>query len=134
MKQNNGFSLLELMIVITILTILSSVGYPLYTQHLSKLNRLAAQQSLSQLALAMERYHFEHNTYAGASLSQLNMTEYTAKNAYRLAIQSSTHHHYVLTAHPLNPQAERDDCGELILDAQGKRSQTGSASSDDCWQ
>ncbi|MDP2561849.1 type IV pilin protein [Psychrobium sp. 1_MG-2023] len=67
-KKSLGFTLIELMIVVAILGILASVGYPSYQEHVRKSERAVAQTALLGLSSAMERFYSENNTYTGAAV------------------------------------------------------------------
>jgi len=54
MKKVKGFTLVELMIVVAIIGILASVGYPAYTNAVKKGNRADGIDSLLSLAGRME--------------------------------------------------------------------------------
>ncbi|GAB1256310.1 type IV pilin protein [Aurantivibrio plasticivorans] len=64
---NKGFTLIEMMIVVAIIAILASIGFPAYTNHIKKTRRADAQVSLQGLAQAMERHYTTNGTYAGAA-------------------------------------------------------------------
>lgn len=53
-QSQQGFSLIELMMVIAIVGILASIAYPLYTNSVVKSNRAAAQSYLMELAQAQQ--------------------------------------------------------------------------------
>lgn len=134
LENIKGFHLIEIMIVIAIIGILASICFPIYTQPTIKARRLEAETMLVKLAIALEEFHLEHQTYEGAVLSDLNFSEFIAANNYRLAIQTATDHDYVLHAQPLGKQAEKDkECGTLILDAHNQKNVTGSGKVTECW-
>ncbi len=59
-----GFSLLELMVVVVILSILAVVGYSTYVRQVVKSNRAEARIALLAEAARQERYRSEHLSYA----------------------------------------------------------------------
>ena len=133
-RKQQGYSLLELLITLSIISILSSIALPLYSQHITHENRLEAAQMLSKLAIAMEHYQIENNSYSGASLSNLNFSDAAIKNTYQLEIQTFTDDQYLLSAIPINKQAENDEaCGVLKLNSAGEKLVTGSDSIENCW-
>lgn len=132
-KKTCGFHLIELLITLAILAILVSVSLPLYTRYLAHEKRLEAASQLTKLGIALEEYHLEKGTYAGATLEALHVKEFM-NNTYQLAMTNLTDDNYVLLAKPINQQATRDiACGTLLLDAQGKKLNTGSENADRCW-
>ena len=134
MIQNQpGFHLIEIIIALAIISLLAGLSLPLYSQHLIHEKRLEAESMLSKLAIAMEKYHIEQNTYQGATLADLSFPEFILKNNYQLSIQT-TANDYQLMAKPLGTQAEKDEiCGALILKSTGEKETTGTGKSDDCW-
>jgi type IV pilus assembly protein PilE len=68
MKKNGtgrqrGFTVMELLIVLTILGILMGIAVPSYTEHVRKGKRAQAHARLSQLAQLMERSYSDNGTY-----------------------------------------------------------------------
>lgn len=64
MKKIKGFSLIELMIVITIMAILATISVPIFGSTVGlKANRNAAEQLMYQDAQFMERYYSENGSY-----------------------------------------------------------------------
>lgn len=63
MKHAPGFSLVELLIVLAIISILVSIAYPGYTGYLVKARRAEAQLALLTLMQQQENFYLHHNTY-----------------------------------------------------------------------
>lgn len=66
MKKQTGFNLIELMIVVVIIGVISSIAIPAYNDYIAKARRAQAQGALLELASAMERFFAENNTYCGS--------------------------------------------------------------------
>jgi type IV pilus assembly protein PilE len=122
-----GFSLLELMIAITIVGILMAVAVASYDFAMVKTRRGAAKACLASGAQFMERYYTLHFTYEDATLPTCSddVTEYYAvgfdgtPDADSFAIQAV-------------PNAEQDDstCGTLSIDNTGTK---GANDVEACW-
>ena len=69
LKNNKGFSLIELMIVVAIVGLLSAIAYPAYDNYVKRSKRVVAEGDLYALRNAMQRYFSENNTYLGAAAS-----------------------------------------------------------------
>lgn len=133
-KITVGFHLIEILITLAIISILITLGIPMYSHYVTQERRLEAATILSQLALALEQYHIEQNSYEQATLPLLHFPKTIAKNTYQLAIQSATDTQYFLTATPLGIQAIRDvACATLTLNAKGEKGNTGAKEADECW-
>lgn len=146
MKFQNGFTLIELMIVVVIVAILASVGYPSYVQYVTRANRANAESYLMSVANLEEQYMLNARQYAGVAaspgdatgLATLGTTVPTdvSKN-YDITIGSValTPPAYVVTATPVpgGSQATNDTyCGAVFVDQTGaKRASTGAT---DCWR
>lgn len=61
--SNQGFSLIELMIVVAIIGILAMVAYPSYTQYVVRANRTDAMDKLSEIMFEQEKYQIRKRTY-----------------------------------------------------------------------
>ncbi len=134
MHHSHGFSLLEILVVLAIVSILTRLCLPLYSQHLVTERRLEAIITLEKLAAALENYYTVHNTYQGTNLEKLGFSSLIAKNNYQLTITTLSDNMFSLAATPLTHQAQQDNsCGTLALDATGKKSITGNGQISDCW-
>jgi len=133
MKQQ-GFSLLEMLIVLCIMGILIAFAIPNFTHHFTQQRRLAAETALMQLAGYLEAYYAEHNTYEGADFNTLKLPEFVANNNYRLLIQTVDKTQFKLAAIPQNQQASHDAlCGSLLLNSRGEKHNTGYGNLNECW-
>lgn len=135
-KAVNGFTLIELMIVIVIIGILAAVVYPSYKDYIQKANRAEGIAALNDLAARQERYYVQNNSYVTATtdltskLGLSSTTTETGKYTLTVAQGETTDGGYTLTA----SQTFGDtDCGDLTLSAVGIKGKTGSASVSDCW-
>lgn len=125
---------MELLIVLAIIGILASLAYPRYNQRLVAVHRAYATVALTDLAARLEQYYVQNNSYAGATLSSLGVSDANYKNYYQLKIDRAADDKYVISAIPQGKQAQADsDCGTLILDQAGNKSVTGSGAVEECW-
>jgi len=68
--NQGGFTLVELMAVVLIISILAAIGYPSYTEHVARSKRAEGKALLAEAATRQERYFFSNNTYT-TSLADL---------------------------------------------------------------
>ena len=73
-KLETGFTLIELMIVVAIVAILTSIAYPAYTSSIVKGKRAEGRTALSELMQQQERFMTQTNSYCAFS----NMSGTTA--------------------------------------------------------
>ncbi|MGI6408906.1 MAG: type IV pilin protein [Thiopseudomonas sp.] len=130
-KQQQGFTLIEVMIVVVIIGILASIAYPSYQEYVRRANRAEGQAFLQDIAARQERYFSQNNKYITsvndiASLGAKNSSE-TKK--YELTISDKDN--YTLTA---KPNFTDEKCGELTLNALGDKGAGGTATASDCWK
>jgi type IV pilus assembly protein PilE len=133
LPPQTGFTLLELITVMAIVSLLLTISYPIYTHHLQKTHRTQGQIALLDLASAMERYYIVNNTYAGAGLANLYINPATESGYYLLEINAASESSYSLHAVPQKTQMEDKSCGTLALDQLGKKGISGDGSVADCW-
>ncbi|TAK74678.1 MAG: prepilin-type N-terminal cleavage/methylation domain-containing protein [Gammaproteobacteria bacterium] len=133
-KSSPGFHLLELLIVMAMIGLLAALSLPLYSQYVVQERRLEAAAMLSKLAIAMEEYHVDQNTYQNATLAALGFSEIIVDGYYQLSIPTETADDYLLMATPLGAQAAKDTaCASLTLQANAKKGITGSGKVEECW-
>lgn len=65
MSAKNGFTLLELMVVLAVVAIMVAIAVPLYQSETRKLDASAVQQEMFKLADQLERYKSRNFSYFG---------------------------------------------------------------------
>ena len=73
MKNNTGFTLLELMVSVLIIGVLMAMAVPQYNNYINRSNRTAMQADLMRIASALERVRTVQLTYANAKLTDANI-------------------------------------------------------------
>lgn len=66
MPQNRGFTLIELMIVVAIISILTAIALPSYTNYVVRGKIPEATAQLASMQVKMEQFFQDNHTYAGA--------------------------------------------------------------------
>ncbi len=131
----DGFSLIELMIVIAIVGILIGVGYPSYSDYIKKSRRADGTLALMEAIQAMERCKSTRFTYASCTLNSSLQT--SPENYYTIALSPApTASAYTIVATPQGAQAKDDECKTISINHLGKRTSTPGAVDDDqngCW-
>jgi type IV pilus assembly protein PilE len=128
----SGFSLLELMIVLIIVSILAAISYPLYQQHVLKTRRALAKVALLRLATSLERYYLSNNSYKDAKFEDLGIPAMVADNHYQLELPTATSDTFVIRAVPINGQTADRSCGVLALNQSGEKFISGNGLLADC--
>lgn len=137
-RRNNGFTLIELMIVVVIVSILAAVAYPSYQEYVNRSKRTDAKNALLEIASRQERFYFNNNTYTTdlTGDGSLNYGTTSPDGYYSLSVAAgpsgSIASSYEITATPAAPFNDVD-CGNLSLDSRGEQDKTGSAPLDRCW-
>lgn len=145
MKKQNGFTLIELMIVVAIIGILAAIGYPSYQNSVLKSNRSVAKTALFEVVSRQENSFLNSKAYAtdlsnlgysGASyyVDKQGDTSTVGESIYliQLATGASTSA-FTVQAVPQNSQAKDATCGTLSLSSTGVKAETGSGVVKDCW-
>ena len=134
-QRAQGFTLIELMIVVAIIATLAAIAYASYANYVTSSRRAAAAACLSEVAQFMERSYTTNQTYAGAILPALTCRgELTP--FYTFAVTAgATATTFAVTAAPQGQQSTRDGakCGTLGLNHTGTRSATGTQGAAGCW-
>ena len=82
MKNQKGFTLIELMIVIAIIGILAAIAIPQFSAYRRRSYNSAAQSDLKNATTAQEAYFVDEQAYASAVASLIGTTFglYTSQN------------------------------------------------------
>jgi type IV pilus assembly protein PilE len=112
-----GFTLMELMIVLTIVGILVAIAFPAYQSQMISSRRTDGQAALLNMSSLMEAYYTENNTYVGANTTALGITNLSQQGYYTVGVAAINATSYTLTATPVptGPQAADTICGPLSI-------------------
>lgn len=69
--KTQGFSLIELLIAVVVVSILAAIAYPSYVDYMERTRRLDTQSSMLNLASSLETYRSQNLSYQGASVAVL---------------------------------------------------------------
>ena len=104
MKNNNGFSLIELLAIIVIITILSGIGYMSYTSYIEKARKKAFQQSIDSVEMSVDFYIQENRSVLPVDedqevkikLSKLKQLGYIKEDIYNNKKESCMDDSYII--------------------------------------
>lgn len=141
MHEEQGFTLIELMIVVVVVAILGSIAIPSYREYVRRSDRADAKAALMQNAQFLERTRTMSNRYdldgAGnpvvdASLPVIQSpTNADARYTITINPMATT---YTLSAVPVpGGPMDGDGCGTFTLDQAGMKTVTGGFGVQRCW-
>lgn len=140
--KQTGFTLLELMITVTIVGILASIALPSYLAHVQSTRREEAKKALLEAAQKMESYYAMNMTYDGAKSSGGVITLFptqipsTTNTNYVLDVTSSTIDYTLIARRSTTGAQKNDPCGDLTLNRAGSKGVSGASPSygiAQCW-
>ena len=131
-----GFTLTELMIVVSIVAILMAIGLPAYTDYARRAKRADATATLQQIMTLQERFFTDNNAYAltGTSLGFASATPESQEGYWTITFTPNAGATSVaLTAAPRGTHTD-PDCNSISLNSAGVRSATDSGNNaSECW-
>lgn len=134
--SQQGFTLIEIMIVVVIVGVLASIAYPNYTKYVQKGNRVEAQADLLDAAQRLQKCFTTNGTYKAVA-GTANCSVYTkiestyksnGKGFYELSFKAVDDASFTLLAKAkVSPQTGDTVCTEIELNHQGIKSPAA------CW-
>lgn len=147
-KRPSGFTLIELMVVVVIVTILLSIAIPSYMSQVRQSRRTEAKTALLDLAGREESYFSTNGSTYTATAASLGYAAWGAFGSgyYSLAAPCTPAcapsaaipaPSFTLTATPLGTQVKDTQCASFSVDSTGKQYAFDSAGADNtayCWR
>lgn len=123
-RQNNGFTLIELMIVVGIIGILAVIAYPSYQDYARRALRVEGQGTMMNIQLLEEKHRVNHATYEG---TLANLGSFPS-NYYTFAISGASATAYSITATAKGGQTSDTGCTSMTLNQANVKGPSG------CWK
>ena len=147
MRKNHsaGFSLIELLVALVLVSILAATAYPAYLGQIRKSRRAEAAIALEILAQAQERFFARFRTYTSVvvapdgcagSACGLGRSSSSTENGYYQLVANANATSYALAATATGPQFKDYDCRTLSVNNVGAKmglSASGEDLTDKCW-
>jgi type IV pilus assembly protein PilE len=146
---SSGFTLIELMVTVAIVTILATIAVTSYTSQVQKSRRTEAKSALLDLAGREERLYSTTNAYSDkqaflgyAASGTATISNMTFGNSYyTLSVvvpdpaQPAGTPSYILTATPVagNSQAGDTTCKAFSVNQLGQQTVSGTGTVASCW-
>ena len=124
--KQQGFTLLEVIIVVVIVGVIAAIAIPSYNQHVVETRRKAAQAGLMELASAIEQHSSRVGSYrgidagGGVPVVSIFPADKADTRFYSFRIVASDAESYTLQATPIAGSPQDGD-GDLRLTSTGDR-------------
>ncbi|GAB3052002.1 type IV pilin protein [Acinetobacter apis] len=132
MVKDQGFTLIEMLVVIGIIGVLVGIAYPSYANYMVSANREDVKVELTQIASKLTSYQQVNHSFSGASLNSNgqitsvatgnNRSNYPRQGTplYTIELAVTTATSYTLTATPI-ARGRQDGDGVVCLDNLGQK-------------
>lgn len=130
-SRSAGVTLVELMVVVVILAILTSVAVPAYRNYVVRANRSDAKAATLAMASQLERCFTRYNAYDDANCS-VDISNVRSNEGHYLVSAVVDAQTFTITATPQGTQAE-DPCGSFSLTSSDVKTVGGSEPVAHCW-
>ena len=140
--SSKGFTLVELIVTMVVVSILAAIAIPGYTSQIRKSRRTEARNAVLDAAAREERFFATHNTYS-LTATDLGYGTFPAPvgSYYTLSVQcpvaaaGGCAAGFTVTAVPptTSPQSKDTACTAFMVDQTGLQTATPAANNTLCW-
>lgn len=131
--RQQGFTLVEMMIVVVIMAIIASIAVPSYQNNIRKANRADGMDMALEVAQRMERCFTAYSAYNNANCPTAATT--STKGHYSIAVSAAASAFTVTATASSNQQKKDTQCKTFAVDQTGKKTATdaSNAATTTCW-
>lgn len=134
--QAAGFTLIELIITVALLSIITTISVSSYRQYMVRANRTDAGAALLRIAAAQERWYLSNNQYSGDPVELIGAA--TSEHSYydlAIDLEANPADGYTAVAEPAPGGRQSTDakCQQLSIDETGLRDSSPS-DLNECWR
>lgn len=139
--RQNGFTLIEILIAVVIVSILASMAIPAYQSYMLRTHRTDAKTAMMRILAEQEKFYIQNNRYS-TDFSDLGFpSTKTERGWYQLAVtpdDAANPQTYTLTATAISTEGQIRDkkCRVFRIDNNGRRTADddgGADNSEKCW-
>ena len=144
-EHEKGFTMIEVVITMVIVSVLASIAYPSYVGQMRKSLRAEAATELARLAQDEERFYSRFRAYtsvliapdpcAGQACGLGKNSNLSENEYYTLAITADATS-YTVTATAYGSQTYDTDCQTMTIDSAGiktAQNASGESETETCW-
>lgn len=117
-RRAAGFTLIEMLIAVSVASVLSSIAYPSFQGTLHKARRTDAYVALMQAQAAQERWRSNHRHYGG-SVAEIGAPVRSIAGHYTLQVLDADSERYEIVAIATGSQASDAACRHLKVTMNG---------------
>ena len=122
MRSQRGFGLIELLMALTVVSLLLMSVYSGYTTHLLKSRRTDVILSLVHEQLRLEHCYYQESSYAGECMRTTSYPHRSEMGFYQISMAHLDEAHYLLKATPVGPQTKDELCSVWTLSHANEKS------------
>lgn len=129
MRRHAGFTLIEMLVTVAVISILAAIAYPSYQDQVRRSRRAEAQSLLMDIGTRQQQRLLDVRSYA-ASTAELNINIPSSVRPYytiTMVAPAATPPSFTATATP-KPGQDKDKCGTMTLNNTGGKTPTSG-----CW-
>ncbi len=132
-KHMLGMTLMELMVVVVIIGILTTIAFPNYREFVTRAKRTEAKAALLKIATNQERFYLQNSVFTtDMTLLGFKVDPYISdSDSYSIEVTAADASNYTARATYRFDDAENDKCGWWEIDGRGDK--TSGDGYDDCW-